>query len=72
MLLARIPRTEPVASIDYLENKITDGTDRRVLKISDAFAHIAGSPHDITAVTTNHTVPSTDLQIGRASCRERV
>ena len=63
MLLARIPRTEPVASIDYLENKITDGTDRRVLKISDAFAHIAGGPHDITAVTTNYTVRSTDLQV---------
>ena len=63
MLLAQIPRATQLERIDYLEDKIKGRSNRRILKISDAFAHIAGGPHDITAVTTNHTVPSTDLQV---------
>ena len=62
-LLAQIPRATQLERIDYLEDKIKGRSNRRILKISDAFAHIAGGPHDITAVTTNHTVPSTDLQV---------
>ena len=62
-LLAQIPRATQLESIDYLEDKITDRPNRRILKISDAFAHIAAGQHDVTAVTTNHTVHSTDLQV---------
>jgi hypothetical protein len=62
-LLAQIPRATQLKSIDYLEVEITDRPSRRILKISDAFAHIAGGPQDITAVTTNHAVHSRDLQV---------
>ena len=62
-LLAQIPRATQLVNIDYLEDKIKDTSYRRILKISDAFAHIAGGPNDITAVATNHTVPTTDLQV---------
>ncbi|EDR12804.1 uncharacterized protein LACBIDRAFT_323546 [Laccaria bicolor S238N-H82] len=63
MLLAQIPRTRPLESNDYLKDVIMDENERRVLKISDAFAHIAGGTNDVIAVTTNHTVPGTDLQV---------
>jgi hypothetical protein len=63
MLLAQIPRAKQLERIDYLEDKIMDSANRQILKISDAFAHIAGGPDDVTAVTTNHTVHSTDLQV---------
>jgi len=63
MLLAQIPRAKQLERIDYLEDKITDSVNRQILKISDAFGHIAGGPDDVTAVTTNHTVRSTDLQV---------
>jgi hypothetical protein len=61
--LAQIPCTTQLERIDYLEDKITDRVNRQILKISDAFAHIAGGPDDVTAVTTNHTVYSTGLQV---------
>jgi len=63
MLLAQIPRAKQLERIDYLEDKIMDSVNRQILKISDAFAHIAGGPDDVTAVTTNHTVRSMDLQV---------
>ena len=59
----QIPRATQLERKDYLEVNISNGLNRRILKISDAFAHIAGGPTDITAVTTNHTVHSTDLQV---------
>ena len=63
MPLTQIPSTEPVTSIDYLENKIVDRSSNWALEISDAFAHIAGGPNNIVGVTTNHTVHSTDFQV---------
>jgi hypothetical protein len=52
-LLANIPRTEPFTPIDNLrdphwQNKHT----RQELKISDAFAQLAVSQHDVVAVST--------------------
>ena len=63
ILLTQISGATQLEHIDYLEAKTTDSANRQILKISDAFAHIAGVPDDITAVTTNHTVCSTDLQV---------
>jgi len=63
MLLAQIPCAKQLERIDYLEDKITDSVNCQILKISDAFAHIASGPDDVTAVTTNHTIRSMDLQV---------
>jgi len=62
-LLAQIPRTTQLERIDYLEGGIKGSLSRHILRISDAFAHIAAGEHDIVAVTTNHTVLSTNLEV---------
>ena len=49
-LLAQIPRATQLERKDYLENEITDGVNRQILKISDAFAHIAGGDMRCTGI----------------------
>lgn len=52
-LLAQLPRATQLKRIDYLDDHIQSSSKRRILKISDAFAHLAAAEHGVTAVTTN-------------------
>lgn len=62
--LARIPQTQPFPSIDNLRdcNKQWTDDDRREVKISDAFAHLAVAEHDVVAIATNRSSPHHSLQ----------
>ena len=60
-LLAQIPRTTPLETIDYLEGHIENKLDHQILKISDAFAHIA-AVNNVTAVMTNHVSHDSNSQ----------
>jgi hypothetical protein len=62
-LLSQIPRTIKLERIDYLEGGTKGSLSRHILKITDAFAHIAAGEHDVVAVTTNHTVLSSNLEL---------
>ncbi len=52
-LLAHLPRTVPIAPIDNLQEPTWQTKQtRQELKISDAFAQLAVSQHDVVAVST--------------------
>ncbi|KIJ99345.1 hypothetical protein K443DRAFT_123237 [Laccaria amethystina LaAM-08-1] len=71
-LLSQIPRTAKLERIDYLEGGRKGSLSRHILRISDAFAHIAASEHDVVAVTTNHAVLSVNLKVLAAVTAESV
>ena len=64
MILSMIPRTTPIEVIDNLEsNNILNSQHCQEVRITDAFAHIATSEHDIAAITTSSVRDDTDLHV---------
>ncbi|KJA24847.1 hypothetical protein HYPSUDRAFT_200120 [Hypholoma sublateritium FD-334 SS-4] len=84
-MLAIIPQSSdpPFPAVDNFANSIAQATwttnERRELRISNAFAHLAVAEHDVVAISTNHAAfhrttdqnfptPDTNKSLGIMAC----